>query len=147
MDPRKQIICVFKRALIQSPDGLRIKNLFGYLAPPARKPLRDWFMRMYPTSTDHILFIHDHPNDFNYDFNTGLITGKGKSCSPAASPPPVHVKSGDCSPAISPSDAPLDAVCSSMSSVQLGGQKTVRINSKGTIINVQKKQLPWKRLK
>lgn len=151
MDPRKQIVSVFKRALIQSTEGLRIKNLFGYLASPSRKPLREWFMKMYPTSTDHILFIHDHPRDFNYDSSTGLITVKGKSCSPAVSPGCPDVKKSDSgdssSTSSSPDDTTIDSLCSSMSNINVkGGKKTVRINSKGTIINVQKKPLAMRRM-
>lgn len=73
-DPAEEIIKVFKRAIIQSPGGLRITNLFGHLAPGQRKPLRQWFMKMYPNQMDHIDFIHSNRQHFKYDVETGLIT-------------------------------------------------------------------------
>ena len=73
-DPAEDIIKVFKQAIAQSPGGLRIKNLFGHLAPGQRKRLRQWFMKMYPNQMDHIDFIHVNQQHFKYELETGLIT-------------------------------------------------------------------------
>ena len=73
-DPEEEIIKIFKQAIAQSPVGLRIRNLFGYLAPAQRKRLRQWFMRQFPNPADHIAFIHDNRHHFKYDVDTGIIT-------------------------------------------------------------------------
>ena len=76
MDPRTEVIHVFKNALVKNKVGLRIKNLVGYLASRNRRHLRKWFVKMYPNPADYILFIHEHPNHFDYDPLTGLITAR-----------------------------------------------------------------------
>jgi len=73
-DPAEDVIKVFKQAISHSPGGLRIRNLFGHLAPVSRKRLRLWFMSTYPNPMDHIDFIHSNHQHFKYDVETGLIT-------------------------------------------------------------------------
>lgn len=73
-DPAEEIIKIFKQAIAQSATGLRIKSLFGHLAPSQRKRLRLWFMKMYPNPMDHIDFIHEHQQHFKYELETGFIT-------------------------------------------------------------------------
>lgn len=73
-EPAEEVIRVFKQAISQSGGGLRIRNLFGHLAPGQRKHLRLWFMHQYPNPMDHIQFIHQHGQHFKYDVQTGIIT-------------------------------------------------------------------------
>jgi hypothetical protein len=73
-DPAEDVIKIFKQAISKSPGGLRIKSLFGHLAPKHRNGLRQWFMKLYPNPVDHIDFIHSNQQHFKYDMETGLIT-------------------------------------------------------------------------
>lgn len=70
-----QVVNLFKRAIEkQGREGKpsRVVHLFGYLN--RAEPLRKWFLSQYPTPSEYIHFIHDHPNHFLYDQETGSIS-------------------------------------------------------------------------